>query len=120
MRRVEDLDVFRLSHSLALEVYRITTSFPSDERFGLVVQMRKAASSIPTNIKEGGHRLSSKEYRQFVGIARGSTGEIKYQLLLAKDLGYISGEECSRLTSESEHQSNVDEVGQLSPKSPGK
>jgi len=89
MKTVEELDVFKLSHSLALEIFGLTKSFPSDEKFALVSQMRRAAYSIPMNLMEGGHRLNRKEYRQFVGIAKGSTGEVKYQLLLVKDLKYI-------------------------------
>jgi four helix bundle protein len=56
---------------------------------------------------EGAHRLSSKEYRQFIGIARGSTGEMKYQLLLVRDLNYISGNEYSDLTSKYERVSQM-------------
>jgi len=90
MKTVEELDVFKLSHSLALEIFELTKSFPNGERFGLVSQMRRAAYSVPMNLMEGAHRLSSREYRQFVGIDRGSAGEMKYQLLLVKDLRYIS------------------------------
>ena len=85
MKKVEDLDVFKLSHPLALEIFKITKSFPEEEKFGLISQMR-AAYSVPMNLMEGAHRLSSREYRQFVGIARRSAGEMKYQLLLVKDL----------------------------------
>jgi four helix bundle protein len=74
---------------LALEIFEITKSFPEEEKFGLISQMRRAAYFIPMNLMEGANRLGSKEYRQFVGIAKGSAGEIKYQLLLARDLGYI-------------------------------
>jgi four helix bundle protein len=77
---------------LAIEIFEITKTFPDEERFGLISQMRRAAYSVPMNLMEGTHRLGSKEYRQFVGISKGSTGEIKYQLLLAKDLGYIFGD----------------------------
>ena len=93
MRTVEDLDVFKLAHQLALEIYEITKGFPEHERFGLISQMRRSASSVPMNLMEGSHRLSTKEYRQFVGIAKGSAGEMKYQLLLAKDLRYMTNEE---------------------------
>lgn len=105
--KVEELDVFKLSHSLTLEIYGITKSFPDAEKFGLISQMRKAAYSIPMNLMEGAHRLSSKEYRQFIGIARGSTGEIKYQLLLVRDLNYISESEYSDLTSKYERVSQM-------------
>jgi len=107
MKKVEELDVFRLSHSLTLEIYGITKSFPDEEKFGLISQMRKAAYSIPMNLMEGAHRLSSKEYRQFTGIARGSAGEMKYQLLLVRDLNYISDNEYSDLTSKYERVSQM-------------
>ena len=74
---------------LHLEIFELTKSFPDGEKFGLFSQMSRAAYSIPMNLMEGGLRLSRKEYRQFVGIAKGSAGEIKYQLLLVKDLRYI-------------------------------
>jgi len=96
-----------LSHSLTLEIYRITRSFPEEEKFGLISQMRKAAYSIPMNLMEGAHRLSSKEYRQFIGIARGSAGEMKYQLLLVRDLNYISDNEYSDLMSKYERVSQM-------------
>ena len=101
------MDVFKLSHSLTLEIYGITKSFPDEEKFGLISQMRKAAYSIPMNLMEGAHRLSSKEYRQFTGIARGSAGEMKYQLLLVRDLNYISDNEYSDLTSKYERVSQM-------------
>jgi four helix bundle protein len=87
---VEDLTVFKRAHALTLSIYKISNKFPNEEKFGLVSQMRRAASSIPTNLIEGSHRPNEGEYRQFAGIARDSAGELKYHLLLAKDLGYLS------------------------------
>lgn len=87
--KLADLDVFRLGHELTLQIYTQTVRFPEGERFGLVSQMRRAAASICSNISEGYHRESRNEFRHFLSIARGSTGELAYQLLLAKDLGYI-------------------------------
>jgi four helix bundle protein len=107
MKKVEELDVFKLSHSLALEVFQLTKTLPGEEKFGLVSQMRRAAYSVPMNLMEGSHRLSSKEYRQFVGIARGSAGEMKYQLLLVKDLMYIPEESYSQLLPEYERVSQM-------------
>ena len=74
---------------MALEIHKLTKDFPPEEKFGLASQMRRAAYSVPMNLVEGANRLNSKEYRQFVGIARGSAAEVGYQLLLAKDLNYI-------------------------------
>ena len=107
MEKVEELDVFKLSHASTLEVFEITKSFPEEEKFGLISQMRRAAYSIPMNLMEGAHRLGSKEYRQFVGIAKGSAGEIKYQLLLVKDLRYISEDRYSNLKQKYERVSQM-------------
>jgi four helix bundle protein len=87
---VEDLDVFKRSHQLTLHVYKISQALPPDEKYGLSSQMKRAAASICTNLMEGSYGLKCGVYRQFVGIARGSCGELKYHLLLAKDSGYIS------------------------------
>jgi four helix bundle protein len=94
---VEDLDVFRRSHQLALNIYKICQALPADEKYGLASQMKRAAVSICANLMKGSYRLNRGEYRQFVGIARGSAGEVKYHLMLAKDLGYISGNDYSKL-----------------------
>jgi four helix bundle protein len=107
MKKVEELDMFKLSHLLTLGIFEITKSFPDEEKFGLVSQMRRAAYSIPMNLMEGAHRLSSREYRQFAGIAKGSTGEIKYQLLLVKDLEYISEDQYSNLKLKYERVSQM-------------
>ena len=97
MKTVEELDVFKLAHQLALKIYSTTKGFPREEMFSLVDQMRRAATSVGMNLMEGAMRLGTKEYRQFVGIARGSAGEVCYQLLLAKDLNYISEDTCREL-----------------------
>ena len=107
MKTVEELDVFKLSHSLSLEIFELTKSFPAGEKFGLVSQMRRAAYSIQMNLMEGGHRLNRKEYRQFVGIAKGPTGEMKYQLLLVKDLKYIIEDKYSELLLQYERVSQM-------------
>src|SRR5215510_12292336 len=107
MKSVEHLDVFKLAHELALKVYKITITFPKEESFNLVVQMRRAASSVGMNLAEGSMRLNSREYRQFVGIARGSAAEVSYQLLLAKDLAYIPNETYKEL------RSGYERVGQM-------
>jgi len=94
---VEELDVFKLAHELTVEIYKITKEFPKEEVYGLVSQMRRAASSVPSNLAEGSNRNTSAEYKHFVGIAKGSAGEVHYQLLLAKDLGYLDEEKYSDL-----------------------
>jgi four helix bundle protein len=100
MRSVEDLDVFKLAHRLTLEVYKLTATFRKEEIYGLSAQMRRAATSVPANLVEGANRTSRAEYRNFVGIAKGSAGEIRYYLLLAMDLEYVSKLDAQRLRGE--------------------
>ena len=107
MKSVEEMEVFKLAHELAQEIYKVSVSFPKEERFNLVSQMRRAASSFGMNLVEGSMRLNSRECRQFVGIARGSAAEVSYQLLLARDLGYIKKEVYDELYSEYERVSQV-------------
>ena len=97
MRRVYEYDVFKLSHSLAIEIYEITKSFPREEIFGLISQMRRSAYSIPMNLVEGASRKSSKEFAYFIDIAIGSCEEVRYQLLLSKDLTYINEVELKQM-----------------------
>jgi four helix bundle protein len=96
------LDVWRLSMELSRTVYRLTATFPTDERFGLVSQMRRSAVSIPSNIAEGAARDSDNEFRNFLSIARSSLSELDTQLDLSCDLGFIpeqSRSEADRLLS---------------------
>ena len=81
MKSVEDLDVFKLAHQLALKTYSTTKVFPREETFSLVDQMRRAATSVGMNLMEGAMRLGTMEYRQFVGIARVPPGKSCYQML---------------------------------------
>ena len=104
---VEDLQVFKRGHSLTLRIYKSTKDFPPDERYGLVSQMRRAGASICANLIEGSHRLSRKEFRQFVGIAKGSVGELKYYSLLAKDLEYLSNDEFNFFEKETQEISRM-------------
>ncbi|MBK9991578.1 MAG: four helix bundle protein [Verrucomicrobia bacterium] len=94
-----DLLVWQKSHALTLEIYRLTKSFPADERFRLVDQLCRAAASIPTNIAEGKGRGSTAEFSQFLIIARGSIEETRYHILLARDLTYIVPDDYDRLES---------------------
>ncbi len=92
MRDFRELKVWEKAHRLTLQVYRITKNFPSDERFGLMVQLRRAAASVPTNIAEGCGRNGERELARFMSIAAGSASEVEYQLLLAYDLDYMQDE----------------------------
>lgn len=84
-----NLQVWTKAHALTLRVYQHTVSFPREELYGLTMQMRRAAASVPTNIAEGCGRGGPKELAQFCQIALGSASELEYQLLLAKDLSYL-------------------------------
>jgi four helix bundle protein len=84
-----NLLVWQKSHELALEIYRLSRDFPREELYGLASQMRRAAVSIPSNIAEGCGRGSDPDFGRFLVIAMGSSSELEYQLLLAKDLGYV-------------------------------
>jgi four helix bundle protein len=88
-RKFQDLVVWQKSMDLVTEIYRLTRSFPKEEIFGLVSQLRRAAVSVPSNIAEGQGRLTEKEFRQFLGNARGSLSEVETQILIAKNLGYL-------------------------------
>jgi four helix bundle protein len=83
-----DLLVWQRSMDLATAVYRLTHEFPKQETYGMVSQMRRCAVSVPSNIAEGHGRLAIGEYRQFLGIARGSNFEIQTQLEIARRLGF--------------------------------
>ena len=100
MRDFHKLGIWQRSHQLTLDVYKVSQAFPKDELFGLTSQIRRAASSIPTNIAEGCGRASNKVYAHFLQIAIGSASEVEYELLLAHDLEYINDEVFKTLTSE--------------------
>jgi len=89
MQHYSKLEVWRRSHELVLALYRCTDSFPFTERYGLTTQLRRAASSVPTNIAEGSKRATPSDYAHFLNIAEGSLSETQYLLLLSRDLGYI-------------------------------
>lgn len=87
------LDVYTLAKELVKDVYRLLRQFPDDERYALCAQLRRSAISVPSNIAEGMGRWSAKEQMHFIEIAFGSLAEVLSQMDIAKDLGYISGED---------------------------
>ncbi|HTW92065.1 MAG TPA: four helix bundle protein [bacterium] len=93
LERFEDLSVWQRAHELTLVVYRMTARFPREEQFGLVSQMRRAAVSVPANIAEGFKKRSSPDKVRFYNISQGSLEELRYYLLLSRDLGYVTNVE---------------------------
>ena len=87
-----DLNAWKEAHKLVLLIYKLTRNFPKEEVYSLVDQLHRAAISIVSNIAEGFSRESYKEKAQFYSIARGSTTEIQSQLLIARDLNYVTKE----------------------------
>lgn len=88
MKWHHNLDVWKRSIELVIEIYKVTERFPRQEIYGLTQQMRRAAVSIPSNIAEGAGRKSTKEFVQFLSTAQGSIAELETQLLIAGKLGY--------------------------------
>ena len=89
MKDFKELKIWKRSHKLTIDIYRATQKFPKEELYGLTSQIRRAASSIPTNIAEGCGRRTNAELANFLNIASGSASEVEYELLLAKDMDYI-------------------------------
>lgn len=100
MGNFRDLAVWKRAHDLALAIYRGTSSFPNCERYGLVAQLRRAAVSVVSNIAEGAGRQADREQARFLRIARGSVHEVQCQLLLSRDLAYLSPDRWEALDSE--------------------
>jgi four helix bundle protein len=97
MKNFEDLDVFQRAVELMVSVYRTTTAFPAEERYGLTAQMRRAAVSVVSNIAEGQGRLTIGEWRQFLSHARGSLFELQAQAIAAEKLEFLEALSYRRL-----------------------
>jgi four helix bundle protein len=93
----KELDFFKKAHELTIEIYKVTSEFPKEETYGLTSQLRRAAVSIGSNISEGSVRSTNKDWKNFLHNALGSAKEVEYQLLVAKDLSYISVSTYDRL-----------------------
>jgi four helix bundle protein len=102
----QDLIVWQKAHKLALEIYKITKQFPKEEVYGLTSQMRRSAVSVSANVAEGYKKRGKLDKARFLNISEGSLNEIKYYLILSKDLNYLS-------TEYDELNQLVDEISKL-------
>jgi four helix bundle protein len=89
-----DLIVWQKAHQLVLSVYKVSNTFPGDEKYGLVSQLRRACTSVPANIAEGFKRQGKQDKARFMNIAQGSLEETRYYLILANDLNYADTKSC--------------------------
>jgi len=101
-RDYKKLKVFHQVNDLVIDIYRVTESFPKNEMFGLISQIRRAAVSAAANIVEGSYRSTLKEYLQFLNISLSSLAEVGYYIELSHTLNYMNDEEHRRL-SEKQH-----------------
>ena len=99
-RHYKELQVWQKAMALAKAVYRLTARFPAEERYGLALQMKRAAVSIPSNIAEGQARHGTREFLQYLSHASGSLAELETQLILSADLSYCSQENSSAIVTE--------------------
>lgn len=99
-KHYKELIIWQRAMQLVQSAYRLTKTFPPDERYGLAMQVRRAAVSIPSNIAEGQARRGTQEFVHFLGLASGSAAELETQLLLAIDLGYIQRADAAKAVGE--------------------
>jgi len=97
MHNLKDLKIWNKAMELSVDVYKATANFPSDERFGLISQSRRAAVSIPSNIAEGAGRNSKKDFTNFLGIANGSSYELQTQLIISNKLDLLKDDQLDNL-----------------------
>jgi four helix bundle protein len=98
MHNFKELIVWKKSRIFCSDMYALTSRFPSDEKFGITNQLRRAVVSIPSNIAEGSSRNSNKDFSRFLEIALGSAYEIETQILISFDLGFITKSELDEMT----------------------
>jgi four helix bundle protein len=107
MHNLKELKIWNKAIDLTVEVYKATSSFPPDERFGLTSQARRCAVSISSNIAEGAGRNSNKEFNNFLGIANGSSYELQTQLVISNKLNLLSDDTLDNLLKQ------IDEVQKM-------
>jgi four helix bundle protein len=107
IKSYKDLTVWKRGIELSLAIYRLTSNFPTEERYGISSQLQRAGVSIPSNIAEGYGRGTRKDYKQFLAIARGSTLEVQTQLIIANELGYCDLQHLKKTEALSEEVSKM-------------
>ncbi len=107
MKSFKELKVWQKGIELVEIVYKITATFPEEEKYGLSTQMRRAAVSIPSNIAERHLRKTAKDFKQFITIARGSCAELETQIIISYKLGFIQEDNFSNLSSKIEELSKM-------------
>lgn len=107
MNYFKELKVWQKAIELVTETYLVTKGFPKDELFGLVSQIRRCVVSIPSNIAEGCGRKTTKDFSNFLGIALGSCFELETQIIISKNIGYLTNEQFIILESEIQHIQNM-------------
>jgi four helix bundle protein len=99
MQDYRNLKVWQKAHALTLAVYQATTKFPPDERFGLTIQLRRTAASIPMTLADGCGRPNDVEFHKALSVAMGAGSQLDYQFLLAHDLGFLPKEDYNQLAA---------------------
>lgn len=112
MHNYKELILWQKSITLVSDVYKATATFPDRERFNLISQINRAAVSIPSNIAGGAGRNSDKEFVQFLAIAHASTYEVETQLIISKNLGYLSEEDLEGLLEKLEELQKINYIFQ--------
>src|SRR5712672_2465889 len=100
MKDFRNLHVWDRAHQLTLNIYTLTAKFPREELYGLTSQIRRCTVSIGANIAEGCGKAGNNEFQRFLQIASGSASELDYELLLAKDLGYLAKPDYAKIADE--------------------
>jgi four helix bundle protein len=100
IKNYQELNIWKRSVEIAIEIYNTSKNFPKEELYGLTSQIRRASVSIPSNIAEGFTRYHNKEFRQFLYVSLGSCAEVETQLFIAQRLNYIDQEKASKLVKE--------------------
>lgn len=103
----KDLRIWQKGIEIVNRIYKITKTFPKEELYGLVTQMRRSAVSIPSNIAEGFIRKSNKEYKQFLYIALGSCAELETQFIIAKENSFLSAKDKDEILQELNYESRM-------------